>query len=305
LIRKPGQVSTAAARSGKRAPMSLDQARESAVHAGYLEDQGAITGGQSASTVRHLLDAIDREASGTKVYRAGAEPPRTARDQAQHEHELNNAMDKGLGDYGVDLDRIPSKTRARTLEIMDKEGVTDPLDAYERAVMEETQHGAEAGEHERIAETIPGWDVDPDAGTAPGAGGAAAAGGERPAGDAARDAGAGDRAAGQPADTAARGVADFQKFADGKRAIDDPDAVAESKAADKTVDPASTEPAKAVSAAQAEAAKADQLLADILPSLSDAERKVFEKALGDLKDNAEAREQIVRDGAACLAAAVA
>jgi hypothetical protein len=306
LIRKPGEISTAAARGGARAPMSLDQARESAVHAGYLEDHGEHSGGQSTSTVRDLLDAVDREASGNRVYRNGAEPPRSARDQAQHERELENHMDKGLGDYGVDLDRIPSKTRARTLEIMDKEGVTDPLDAYERAVMEETEHGAQAGEHERIPETIPGWDVADDAGAAPGAGGAAEAGREPGPGGPARDAGQGDRAAGRPGTASARGVkADFQKFADGKRAVDDPDEVAASKAADKTPEPQSIEPTKAVSAAEAAAKEADQLVADILPTLSDKERKIFEDALRELKDDKEARDQVVRDGAACLAEAMA
>lgn len=82
----------------------------------------------------------------------------------------------------------------------------------------------------------------------------------------------------------------------------DDELVDASREADKAPAPPET-PEKAVSAAQKAAAEADKLLADILPTLSDAERKTFEDALADLQHDTETREQIVRDGAACLAAA--
>ncbi len=47
--------------------MTLDHARELAVEAGYLEDAGRQSGGQSQSTIQDLLDALDRENSGQKV----------------------------------------------------------------------------------------------------------------------------------------------------------------------------------------------------------------------------------------------
>ena len=75
-----------------------------------------------------------------------------------------------------------------------------------------------------------------------------------------------------------------------------------SREADEAPAPPDT-PEKAVSAAQKAAAEADKLLADILPTLSEDERKTFEDALADLQHDTETREQIVRDGAACLAAA--
>jgi hypothetical protein len=47
------------------------------------------------------------------------------------------------------------------------------------------------------------------------------------------------------------------------------------------------------------------LLAELLPRLTDEERRTFEDALNQLDQDKAAQEQIVRDGAACLAAAVA
>src|SRR6185312_8638181 len=76
-----------------------------------------------------------------------------------------------------------------------------------------------------------------------------------------------------------------------------------SREADKAPEP--PDAATAVSAAQSAASKADQLLADMLPKLNRAEREAFETALSDLKNDEAAREQIVRDGAACLAGATA
>ncbi len=72
LIRAPKQISTAARLSGIKVPMSLDGAREAAVEAGYLQDTD-WNGGESTSTVNDLLDAIDQEARGAKVYPQGEE----------------------------------------------------------------------------------------------------------------------------------------------------------------------------------------------------------------------------------------
>lgn len=64
LIRLPRQMSTAARRQGARAPMFLDAAREACAEAGYLPD---VAWGP-VSSIRELLDLIDREARGTKIY---------------------------------------------------------------------------------------------------------------------------------------------------------------------------------------------------------------------------------------------
>jgi hypothetical protein len=98
--------------------------------------------------------------------------------------------------------------------------------------------------------------------------------------------------------------ADWGRVADARRS-DDEDLVEASKQAEKTPEPASIDPEKAPSAAEAAAREADALLAELLPRLTDDERRTFEDALNQLDQDKAAQEQIVRDGAACLAAAVA
>lgn len=98
-----------------------------------------------------------------------------------------------------------------------------------------------------------------------------------------------------------RGRADWQSLSR-RQDPDGADMADASREADKAPEPPET-PAKSVSAAESEAAKADKLLADMLPSLSEDERRVFEEALTDLENDKSAREQMVRDGAACLAEA--
>jgi hypothetical protein len=73
LVREPRQLSTAARMGGHKAPMFLDMAREAAVSAGYLQDT-AWEGGVSTSTISDLLNAIDDEARGRKVYPHGELP---------------------------------------------------------------------------------------------------------------------------------------------------------------------------------------------------------------------------------------
>ncbi len=58
-------------------------------------------------------------------------------------------------------------------------------------------------------------------------------------------------------------------------------------------------------AAEAAASEADKLLADILPSLTEDERTIFENKLAQLEQDKAAREQLIREGAACLAQASA
>jgi hypothetical protein len=98
--------------------------------------------------------------------------------------------------------------------------------------------------------------------------------------------------------------ADWGRIADARRP-DDEDLVEASKQAEKIPEPASIDPEKAPSAAEAAAREAEALLADLLPRLTDDERRTFEDALNQLDQDKAAQEQIVRDGAACLAAAVA
>src|SRR5262249_1108138 len=98
--------------------------------------------------------------------------------------------------------------------------------------------------------------------------------------------------------------ADWQRVADARREPD-ADLAAASNEAKATPEPPSIEPEKAPSAAEGAAAEADKLLADILPRLTDEERKVFEEALERLEADKAAHETIVREGAECLLAAFA
>lgn len=119
--------------------MTLDRAREAAVLDKYLVDND-VTGVmaenvQSTSTVRDLLDAIDAEARGQKQYKLGREPERR-QDRASELHDINQALDHALEDAGFKASEVPDNVRDRAVAILDREGTIDPLDAYERAVME-------------------------------------------------------------------------------------------------------------------------------------------------------------------------
>jgi hypothetical protein len=112
-----------------------------------------------------------------------------------------------------------------------------------------------------------------------------------------------DRNAPPPPDVEAA-KADWQRLADARRP-DDEDLAETSKRAEKIPEPESIDPEKAPSAAEAAAREADALLADLLPRLTDEERRAFEDVLDRLDRDKAAEEQMVRDGVACLAAAEA
>lgn len=100
-------------------------------------------------------------------------------------------------------------------------------------------------------------------------------------------------------------MADWQQFGDVRPGYEDPHLVAESKDAAATAEPASIDPVKAPTAAEQAAREAEQLLADMKPQLSDEEWHSLESTLKDIGDDKEMQEKIVREGAACLAAAAA
>lgn len=78
----------------RRGGMGLDKAREAAVHAGYLFDVGDVTGGESKTDVRTLLDALDQEMRGERVY-ARNYAPEAAIDEDQQEHMREGALAQG------------------------------------------------------------------------------------------------------------------------------------------------------------------------------------------------------------------
>jgi hypothetical protein len=104
-----------------------------------------------------------------------------------------------------------------------------------------------------------------------------------------------------------RGAADdaWRPFADAPLERDNPDAIAQSNEAAREPEPASVDPAKAPSAAEKAAAEAEQLLADMREHMTHDERAQIDDALQTLDREREERSDIIKQGAACLAAAAA
>ena len=112
--------------------MSLDQAREAAVESGYLIEPGD-QGGVAQTTPAMLLDLIDQELRGQKVYPHGREPgPSTAQVEAMSEqkrHALEGDLDAAISQgYSAPLSDLE---RQQVLSIMDREGL-NPVEAIGR-----------------------------------------------------------------------------------------------------------------------------------------------------------------------------
>ncbi len=306
LLRAPRLLSTAEQRGGRRAAMTLDQAREAAVEAGYLRDAGDTTGGTAKTTINDLLEAVDRELRGDKVYREGHEAATKAEkpiDPGEEIHYINGEIDHALRETGTKPEHLDGKLRDRVIEIMQKEGERDPLVAYERAIMEETHYGAEEGKHERIQDHIPGWDVPRE--QVPGEPGATPAAGrpvegvgrpgEPQAGRSPRTAGGADRGAPTPDQS-------WRALADSPRDFNEPDVVAASKAAEALPEPASLRPDKRLAAAQKAEQDSAEMFAQNEAYLPADLRDRVAQELRVLEQDGVDTTEVIRRGAACLAA---
>jgi hypothetical protein len=96
----------------------------------------------------------------------------------------------------------------------------------------------------------------------------------------------------------------FQELGNRPAAYDAPEEVANSRWADSLPEPASVDPRKSAAALQQAVAEAEQVWRDLEPYLSEEERRVFNDALEAVDRDAAANAQVLKDGAACLAAAV-
>ncbi|MEX0852409.1 MAG: hypothetical protein WD036_03880 [Bauldia sp.] len=140
--------------------MSLDEAREAALEAGYLRDEGAVTGGESRSSLNDLLDALDREAAGEPVF-SDLDADLAARRADRETYEaMREELDAAIGDVGAALvGDLDEATKRRAVKIRLEEGL-DPLDAIERAVLEADEPAAPvAGRAAGRAAADPGEDV--------------------------------------------------------------------------------------------------------------------------------------------------
>jgi hypothetical protein len=185
--------------------MELDRAREAAVEAGYIQDHGqsGVSAGEATSNLDTLLQAMDREERGTKVYRQGIEPVEARErvpDAAELEqHKANQAeLDSRIADYlkevGIKPNEIEPSIAARMRELMDRQRL-EPDIAHERAVMEADDHAVETENAPERAEYIPGWDVPDESRTAQEARGATQEGEEAAPGAGPRTDREGDREA--------------------------------------------------------------------------------------------------------------
>lgn len=250
----------------RKGGMRLDDARRAAIDAGYLSDASDRSGGVSDSRVSDLLDAVDQELRGQRVYRRGAEGRERKFDPDEEQFRREQAFDAELAKYDVTPDMVSGEQRARAIEIMRREGERDPIAAYERAVMEDTERVNDSEAGVRIKTEISGWDVPDDARAASGAGRAAA--GRQ--GSEGATAGEGSRSSGEPD----RGSAKAGALSPSAKA-----------------------------AVEAEARIAEMYdMAAREGGVSDKDRAALDETLAKIDQEAEAQAQVVRQGAACLMA---
>ena len=117
----------------KQGGWTLDYAREAAEEAGYLKP-----GPNGTSTTRDLLDALDKEMRGNKLYPEGMEGTVGKREatamseRARHEYDAHLS---GLEDdlHAAGYDKLGPDVKQRAINLMDKERL-DPDTAVEHAI---------------------------------------------------------------------------------------------------------------------------------------------------------------------------
>lgn len=106
--------------------IGLDRLREAAAEAGYIKRD---------TDINALLNALDSDLAGKPIHAMGEEviPPVHRGD---HLHAIETALDDALREVGLDPSNVPAEVHSRAIAIMDKEGVRDPIAAYEKAEAE-------------------------------------------------------------------------------------------------------------------------------------------------------------------------
>ena len=124
--------------------LTEDKARELLAEAGYItnEGRGGIENrGGGTSTIRDLHEAINDEMRGRKRFPVGAEREATldpgAEAKAFEDHVFEHFDREGVPEP-------TGRTRARVLELVKNDRMS-PLDAHERAIMEERDVGSNEG----------------------------------------------------------------------------------------------------------------------------------------------------------------
>jgi hypothetical protein len=124
----------------RKTGMSLDYAREAAQEAGYLPKESANS--PSTIGIADLLDAMDREARGTKVFRPGDEAEMFAAAQTAREATDEERLQVAMGDVQMLAEELGMRlTRAETEEaatavLGGADLATALVEAAERAAVE-------------------------------------------------------------------------------------------------------------------------------------------------------------------------
>ena len=307
----------------RKTGMSLDEALTRAKEGGYFIDPtdpahapaGVVgpemQGREATFGIRDLLDKIDEESRGRKQYRAN-HLEATKYDPAQESHLVLSELEQELEKSGARVDDIDPKLLDRTVEIVKRDGETDVLAAYERAIMEDAEHyDATANERQSALETahIPGWDAA-DRGAAPGNGQIGF--GER--GQAGRpDQGArgtdgaqssGTRGGNRASHAVVAADPRWRELADATPDYNDPEVLAESEEAARTPEPASVDPARSLSALEKAAADAEEVWRQLEPTLTEDERKAVNDAFANMQVDKDTKDRMIADGVACLMGAI-
>jgi hypothetical protein len=308
----------------RKSGATLDQALTRAKEGGYLIDPNdlqhvahtdltaAQMGQEATLTLRDLLDRIDNENRGQKQYRPD-HIEATKYDAEQEKHVIMGALEHELETHGASVADIDPRLLDRAVEIVHREGVSDVMEAYERAIIEdEERYNATADALRTDPETrnIPGWDAASDAGRASGDRGRHSENGW----EAGRSDDGARRADGQESARAGQtrrsspavAAADprWRQLADATPDYNDPETLAESEAADRVPEPDSLVPERSLTALETAAADAEEVWRKLEPTLTEQERALVHDVMNQLKLDAETRSKIITDGAACLAGAV-
>jgi hypothetical protein len=146
----------------RKTGMHLDKAWEAAARSSqYINDPSDRAGGLAKTSINDLLDLIDKENRGAKQYQLGQEGTATAseRDRAAETNRvaIGRAVDNFAEQSGYG--EIEPKLYDRTVQIMEKEGVSDPDIAFERALMEDHERNEkDIRTRQETVGDIPGWD---------------------------------------------------------------------------------------------------------------------------------------------------
>jgi hypothetical protein len=301
----------------RKTGMPLDEALSSAKQHD-IENGTAGAGGRTSHglTPNDLLDHLDAENRGQKIYKP-THVEKTKYDPEQEKHVIMGALEQQLEAAGAKVSDIDPKLLDRTVEIVHREGVSDVMDAYERAIMEDADRYEAIADAKRSSPEradVSGLDrtanKSANAAAAPGDGRASPEGGrqEGRAEQGARGAdGPQPRSDGRSnRSSPAVAAADprWRELADTTPDYNDPETLAESEAADHVPEPESLVPERSLTALEKAAADAEEVWRKLEPTLTEKERALVNDVMTQLKLDAETRAKIITDGAACLVGAV-